>query len=87
MQAVCIGILALGLERIFRSPKPGDVVVNFFLGWYFDELDRAFTPVADRFGPQAGALFEVRFKVLISEKILLPLHQAEIRGDCDRRKC
>ena len=73
-------MLALGLQRIFRAPKAGDVVVNFLLGRNFDELNRTFAPVADRLGPQARALFEAQFKILIREKILLPLHQAEAAG-------
>ena len=79
-EAVGIGMLALGLQRIFRSPKSGDVVVNFLLGRYLDELDPPFAPVPDRLCPQARALFETRFKVLIGEKILLPLHQAIAAG-------
>src|ERR1700761_2363813 len=77
MQSVSIGILTFGLERFFGLPEAGDVIVDFLLGRNFNELNRAFAPVADRFSPQAGALFETRFKVLIREKILLPLHQAE----------
>src|ERR1700721_4228868 len=80
MQAVCIGILALGLERIFRSPKPGDVVVNFFPSRYFDEVNQSFPPVPDRLRPQAGASLKIRFEILIREKILLPLHQPKPTG-------
>ncbi len=44
-------MLALGLQRIFRPPEGGNVVVDFFLGGNFNELDRALAPVADRLGP------------------------------------
>src|ERR1700716_1611732 len=77
MQTISIGMLAFGLQDILWPPKAGDVVVDFFLGWNFNQVNRALAPVSDRLGPQAWPLFEIRLDILICKKILLPLHHAE----------
>src|SRR5258705_540744 len=63
-----------------RMSKTGDVVVDFFLGGDFNQLHRTFTPVSDRFRPQARPSLKARFEVLVVEKILLPLHQTKSAG-------
>ena len=56
------------------GPERGDVVVDLFLGRNLDQLDGAFAPVADRFGPEARPLFEMRLEILVGGKVSLPLH-------------
>ena len=51
--------------------------MNLFLGRNFEQLHRAFAPIADRLRPQARPALEIRFQVLVGGKILLTLHQAE----------
>src|ERR1700682_5258183 len=77
MQSLSERVLALGLRRIFWPPKASNVVVNFFFGRNLDQLNRAFAPIPDRFGPQARSPLETRLQILILQEILLALHQAE----------
>src|SRR6266567_2898811 len=51
VQAIGVGVLALGLQCRLGLPKACNVVVDFFLGRDFDQLDRTFAPVADRLRP------------------------------------
>src|ERR1700723_2505469 len=42
-------------HRLVWDPHGDDVVFCLVVGWQLDELDRAFTPVAQRLDPQARA--------------------------------
>ncbi len=77
MQPIGVGVLTLGLQGILRPPKARDIIVDFLLRRNFDQLNRAFAPVPDRFSPQARPLLETRFDILILVEVFLPLHQAE----------
>src|SRR5229473_4526800 len=77
MQAIGVGMLALGLQGVLRPPKAGDIIVDLLLRWNFDQVNRAFAPIPNRLGPQAWPLFKACFEILILPEILLPLHQAE----------
>src|SRR5947199_4411003 len=77
MQTIGVGMLALGLQDVLRSPKACDIVVDLLHRRNFDQVNRAFAPIPNRLGPQAWPLFKARLDILILPEILLPLHQAE----------
>src|SRR6267154_3876207 len=77
VQAIGVGMLALCLQNGLGLPEACNVVVDFFLGRNFDQLDRTLAPVSDRLRPQTWPPFEAGFEVLIGGKILLTLHQPE----------
>ena len=58
MQAIGVGMLALGLQAVLRPPKAGDIVVDLLLRRNFDQVNRAFAPIPNRLGPQAWPLFK-----------------------------
>ena len=75
MQAIGVGMLTFGLQRVFWPPEAGDVVVDFFLGRNLDKLNRTLAPIPNWLRPQARSFFKAGFEILIREIILLPLHQ------------
>jgi len=59
-QAVVEGIGLARRQRLRWLPVGNDVVVDLFLGWDFDELDRAWPPFFAGLDPSAWALFVAR---------------------------
>src|SRR5260370_387304 len=51
VQAIGVGMLALCLQNGLGLPEACNVVVAFFLGRNFDQLDRTLAPVTDRLRP------------------------------------
>src|SRR6185437_13917441 len=59
-----------------RRPEGDDVVVRFAAGRDFDQLDRAFAPIPDRFDPDAGPPVIEDAVVLVVLEPAVALHQA-----------
>ena len=61
VQAIGEIVFPLCRQSGLWMPEPGDVVVDFLVGWNFDQLNRAFAPVANRLNPQTRPTFELQF--------------------------
>src|SRR5258708_25284819 len=70
-------MLVLGRDRLLGPPKSCDVVVDFLFRRDLEQNDGSLTPIADRLDPQAWATFEPRFEIMVSNEVLLSLHQSE----------
>ena len=69
-----------------RMPKHHDIIVPICIARDFDELHRAFAPIADGLDPGTGTFFVDGLEVLIMVKVAITLQAGQSRVDSCREK-
>src|ERR1700730_11831198 len=88
IEAIRKAELGSGRRRFFRSPHRDNIVVDFIVGWDFDQLDRAFAPIPFGLDPEARTAV-IKDPILIMVKGPVALQQPEAarvfiqKGRCD----